>query len=730
MSPSAGRGAWVVLALGAALSQPVAAQQRPAARPHLLVTVTAEGHPLADAEIRAAGAVALTGPDGHATLTLTPGPHRVIVWRIGYAADTVDVSLPARGDTTVSVDLTAVAVELAPIVVRSMRVVKRVEDVPERIEVMAPEDVQEKTLTSPGDLTNLLVEMGGVHAQSVAPGLGGATVRVQGLPGRYTLLLVDGLPAFGAEASSFSLTQIPPLDLAQVEVIKGAATALYGPSALGGVVDLVPRPPGGPSRSVLSRSSLAGTDAVTWLSRRRGEARGYTALAGVHRRGLRDVNGDGWADAPGYTRAEARPRVFWTRPDGSTLMATAGGTWEERRGGTVPGAVTPSGRAFPEALDTRHADVGAIGRRVLSPGSSMSFRTSLMRTWRDRTFGGLVDHERRSTIFAEASLVATRLRHTVVVGTSGQLDAFHATPDSRFDYRFATASMFASDTYTPGEAVAVTASARVDHHDRYGTFVSPRASALWRVAPGWSLRASVGTGFTAPTPDGGAEGDAGVHGLVPTPTLRAERGRSGSLDVQGTLGAVQLDATLFAVRIADPVLLEPVTGDPFHARVVNMAGPIRSAGAEVFAVYGQEPLLVTATYSHTRATQPAFEGGGRVALPLTPRNSGGVDVAWEDDEPGESGLRLALEVFYTGRQRVEDDPYREYTPGFSTVEFLASRRMGPVQVFANAENLTNVRQTHWDPLLLPSPGRGGRWTTEAWAPLEGRRLSVGAQLRF
>lgn len=723
--------AWIVFGAQAVLGCPLTAQQQPAAGlPHLLVTVTAQGRPLADAEIRGAGMVALTGPDGRAILTLTPGPHRVVVWRIGYSTDTLDVSLPPRGAISVSVELTAVAVELAPIVVQSTRVPKRVEDVPERIEVMAPEDVQEKTLTSPGDLTNLLVEMGGVHAQSVAPGLGGTTVRVQGLPGRYTLLLVDGLPAFGAQPSSFSLTQIPPVDLAQVEVIKGAATALYGPSALGGVVDLIPRTPGGPSRMVLSRSTRAGTDAVAWLSGRHDEAWGYTALAGVHRQGLRDVSGDGWADVPGYTRVEARPRLFWTKSDGSSLMTTAGGTWEERRGGTVPGSVTPAGGAFPESLDTRHADAGAVGRLALSPGTSMSFRTSLMRTWRDRTFGALVDHERRSTLFAEASLAATRPRHSMVLGAAGQLDAFHATPDSRFDYRFATTSVFASDTYTPGEAVAVTASARVDHHDRYGTFISPRASALWRVAPGWSLRASVGTGFAAPTPDGGAEGDAGFHGLVPTGTLRAERGRSASLDVQGTVGVVELDATLFAARIADPVLPEPVSWDPLHARVVNAPGPIRSTGAEVFAVYGREPFLVTATYSHTRATQPSFEGGGRMALPLTPRNNGGVDVAWEDDEPGESGLRLALEVFYTGRQRVEDDPYREHTPGFATVDILASWRFGSAEIFANGENLTNVRQTRWDPLLLPSPGRGGRWTTEEWAPLEGRRISAGVQLRF
>ncbi len=61
---------------------------------------------------------------------------------------------------------------------------------------------------------------------------------------------------------------------------------------------------------------------------------------------------------------------------------------------------------------------------------------------------------------------------------------------------------------------------------------------------------------------------------------------------------------------------------------------------------------------------------------------------------------------------------------------MAERTLGPVRIFFNAENLTGVRQTRWDPLVRPARGADGRWTVDAWAPLEGRVFNGGVRLRF
>ena len=138
-----------------------------------------------------------------------------------------------------------------------------------RVEVLDREEIEEKLMMTPGDIVMMLNEMGGMRVQATSPSLGAASVRIQGMRGRYTRFLSDGLPLFG-EQVSLGLLQIPPMDLGQVEVIKGVASSLYGAGAMGGVVNLVSRRPGTrPERQLLlNRSTRGATDAGFCTPRR------------------------------------------------------------------------------------------------------------------------------------------------------------------------------------------------------------------------------------------------------------------------------------------------------------------------------------------------------------------------------------------------------------------------------------------------------------------------------
>ena len=64
------------------------------------------------------------------------------------------------------------------------------------------------------------------------------------------------------------------------------------------------------------------------------------------------------------------------------------------------------------------------------------------------------------------------------------------------------------------------------------------------------------------------------------------------------------------------------------------------------------------------------------------------------------------------------------------VNVIVAVTIGKISLFANAENLLDVRQTKYDPLLLPQRAASGQWTVDAWAPLEGFILNGGIRLRF
>jgi len=87
-------------------------------------------------------------------------------------------------------------------------------------------------------------------------------------------------------------------------------------------------------------------------------------------------------------------------------------------------------------------------------------------------------------------------------------------------------------------------------------------------------------------------------------------------------------------------------------------------------------------------------------------------------------------MFYTGQQRLEENPYRSNSVPYWLFGVLVERRFGPARLFVNAENLANVKQSSYDPLVRPSQHFDGRWTVDAWAPLEGRVINGGLRWSF
>jgi outer membrane receptor protein involved in Fe transport len=272
----------------------------------LRVQVTHEGAPAPSVLVRAGRVGAQTDARGTTVLTLAEGTHTVVATRIGLASDSVTLTLRAGADTTIRISLASAVEEIEAVVISSTRGERRIEDEPVRVEVIEREEVDEKLLMTPGDIAMLLNETSGLRVQTTSPSLGGATVRIQGLAGRYTQILSDGLPLYGGQAGGLGLLQIPPMDLGSVEVIKGAASALYGAQALGGVVNLISRRPGEAREReiLLNRTSRSGTptsstgDVAGRNDRgRHRSARGTRAPPAVERRG------DGCHRAQSPTRA-------------------------------------------------------------------------------------------------------------------------------------------------------------------------------------------------------------------------------------------------------------------------------------------------------------------------------------------------------------------------------------------------------------------------------------------
>ncbi|MDZ4053158.1 MAG: TonB-dependent receptor [Phenylobacterium sp.] len=618
--------------------------------------------------------------------------------------------------------------EVEEVIVQATRSGRRVQDEPIRVDVINREEIEEKIAMRPGNIAMMLSETGGLRVQVTSPGLGGSNIRVQGMRGRYTQFLTDGLPLYGGQASSLGLLQIPPTDLGQVEVIKGAASALYGPSALGGVINLVARRPSAePLGEVLANvTSRGGQDLTLYASSPISGGWSQSVVGGLHHQSRRDLDGDGFADIAGYDRWTFRPRLFWEGDDGATAFVTVGAMGEEREGGTLPGRTVPDGTSYPEGQDSRRFDVGLVFDRPIEGLGKIHVRGAAVTQDHTHQFGDVIEDDRHDTLFSEVSLSGGDGATSWLGGLAVQRDAYRSKTFPAFNYTYAVPAVFAQLEHKLREDLTVAGSARLDDHSEYGLKFSPRLSVLYRPGP-WTIRSSVGRGFYAPTPFVEEIEAAGLSRLQPLSGLKAEVAESASLEGGYTSGPIEANLTLFASNIRDAVqLVDAAPGGPGRVRLANVDGVTRTRGAEVLLRYRWEEFTFTGSYVYVDSSEPNPEAFGRRAVPLTPRHTAGLVAMWEREDIG----RVGFEAYYTGRQDLEDNPYRTTSKPYFELGLMAERRFGNVSLFLNLENLLNVRQTKYDPLVLPRRAPEGRWTVDAWGPTDGFVANGGVRIRF
>jgi outer membrane receptor for ferrienterochelin and colicins len=699
---------------------PAFSQEPP--RATVRVEVKTNAAPVAGAVVTLNGVSIQTDQNGSATTTLPLGTVEVSIAKEGFLPAKATLSVDEAREWQMSFELHPQEQQEEQVTVYATRTDTRLQDLPTRVEVLGAEEIDEKTMMTPGDIVMMLNETGGLRVQSTSPSLGAASVRIQGMRGRYTAFLGDGLPLFGQQGGGLGLLQIPPVDLGQVEVIKGVASALYGAGAMAGVVNLISRRPGPEPvhEFLVNRSTRGATDVSLFAASQLTPHWGASFLGSGDWQQRNDIDHDGWADLAGYTRAVLRPRFLWDNGNGKTAFLTGGVTYENREGGTVPGAVLPATNApYIEALNTRRYDLGGNLQLLVKKRFVVTARFAASLQDHDHRFGDVRERDRHELLFGELTARGTFHRNTWVAGVAAEREVYLPRDVPQFTYRYTTPGVFLQDDIEIATWFSISASARADMQSKYGAFFSPRVSALlrWR---GWTSRLSAGQGFFAPTPLTEETEAAGLTRLAIPKPLVAERGRSASFDLTRKIGPASYTVTLFDSSVDHPVNVDRVE----RYEIVNLAEPTHNLGVEFLGTLRKAPFSATASYTYVHSRQ--FEFGERVDTPLTPRQSFGLTGMWEKEKAG----RIGIESYYTGHQRLEENPYRNESKAYVLFGFLAEHTFGHFRLFVNAENLTGVRQTRWDSLLRPTQGVDGRWTVDAWAPLDGRVFNGGVRLKF
>ena len=187
----------------------------------------------------------VTDSTGEASFQNLPaGKYKLLVSYVGFTEQEKHISIPFPG-TVIEIGLEPEEEEEAEeVIIQSTRSSRTIQHIPTRVEFIAGEELDEKANMKPGDIRMVLSESTGITTQQTSATSANASIRIQGLDGRYTQILKDGFPLYAGFSGGLGLLQTPPLDLKQFEVIKGSASTLYGGGAIAGLVNLISKTPG------------------------------------------------------------------------------------------------------------------------------------------------------------------------------------------------------------------------------------------------------------------------------------------------------------------------------------------------------------------------------------------------------------------------------------------------------------------------------------------------------
>jgi len=673
---------------------------------------------------------ATTDAQGVAQLSNIPdGEQTVVIFSPGYETKELKFTFPIVGQPETVIFL-KVTNEVGEVTITSTRTGREIDDVPTRVEAIDEEEVDEKTNMRPANVSMVLNESTGIKVQQTSATSNTQSVRIQGLDGRYTQLLKDGFPAFGGFSGSISLLDILPLDLKQVEIIKGPSATFYGGGAIAGVINFISKEPEDrPFTSIIFNQTTAlGTDFSIFDSRKF-KRLGYTFLGSVNYQNEYDVDDDDFTELPRTNAFTLSPRFFFYPDEKTRLIIGNTTSYQNRKGGDVF-VIRGEGDNFHEYFENNRSvrNITTLQfERQFVDGSRLVAKQSLAFFDREIKVPDYLFEGRQFNSYTDVSYLKTINDHVLVLGFNAVYDQFRETPNLNTpvprDETRTTFGGYAQDSFSITKKLAIEGGLRLDHLNNYGTYALPRVSALYRFTDNLSSRLSFGLGYKAPsifTED--AETLLFRNVLPIGHTLKTERSRGGTVDVNyrnsiGEKFSYALNQMFFYTEIEDPlVLIESPTG---FFRFVSAEQSVRSRGFETNARLSYDVVKLFAGYTFTHAEAGYLTGNQ--TLPLTPKSRINSALLFEKD----GSFKTGFEAYYTSSQFLSDG-FR--TKPFWVLGIFGEKTFGKYSLFINFENITDTRQSRFTQVVFP-PHQTPTFA-EIYTHTEGRVINGGVKVRF
>ena len=665
---------------------------------------------------------AVTDFDGIATFTkIANGEHTITISYLGFKTLKTTIQIPNNSDLIFK--LKGGENSLNEIVLQSSRSTRTVKKIPTRIEFIGVEELGEKAIMNPTNISMVLRESTGIQMQQTSLSSGSTNIRIQGLDGRYTQLLRDGFPLYGGFSSGLSILQIPPLDLQQFEIIKGSSSTLYGGGAIAGLINMVSKTPDEePALDImLTQTQALGSTANVFYSKRN-EKFGVSLYGSGHYQKAYDPENDGFSNLPKTKSISFNPKFFYYPSGKTTFWFGLNGTYDDRIGGDITKIESGENgiHQYTEENISKRLSSQAVYKTQIDSISSLNIKNSVSFFDRNLTIPNFNFDGKQTNTFTEITYQKETSIADWIFGANLYTSNFdeNDTATLQRDQKDITYGMFANNIYDLSDNWILETGLRADYNTDFGFFPLPKISLLYKNDSGFSSRIGGGLGYKIPdifTEEAEFINFENILGIDKS-SLKAERSYGVNLDFNyktrlfETIG-FSINQLFYVTAINNGLLLNSTNNGLFAFE--NATDEILSKGAETNIKFTYKDFRWFLNYAliDTKLNYLA----GNPQKPLTAKHNAGSVLMYESDK-----WRIGYETFYTGKQLLSSGTE---TTDFVTMGLLLMRNFKFGSAFVNFENFTDRRQSRFSPLVLP-PHQNPEFP-EIYAPTDGFIFSVG-----
>lgn len=651
---------------------------------HVLDAANHEHLPFVNVYIKGTTLGTATNDNGHYILEHLPvGTHTVVVSFMGYKTVEQVVTLKANNSVEMNFTLEENTRLMNDVVVSANRYEVDRKEAATIVNVLTPKVF---TTTNSVNLAEGLNYQPGLRVENTCQNCGVNSVRINGLEGKYSQILIDSRPVFSSLAGVYGLEQIPVSMIDRVEVIRGGGSAIFGSSAIGGVVNIITREPIRNSLDVSHTTQLIGgksLDNVTSMNAAlvsSNRKAGATIFGMSRDRQGYDHDGDGYTELGSLKGTSLGMRAYYRFSNQAKLTAEYHAMHEFRRGGDSIFMMPHQTTVAEQAEHYIHGGGLTYDYIAKNLKTRFSLYTSLQKVDRNTYYGTQYDINAYGTsndfswvtggqfnqsfdklMFMPSEFVAG-MEYSV-----NKLEDIQLAYDRTLLQNINIASVFAQNEWKNSK-MGLLIGARVDKHNLIKNIViSPRANFRYVFMDNLTARLSYSSGYRAPQAFDedlhimAVGGEVAIIELSPDLKPEYSNSLSGSLNWSSTIkgGEFNILAEGFYTTLNDVfilkengtdaqgnILMERTNGSGAYVAGVNLEAtysPIRDLNMQIGYTFQKSRYKEPEVWSENPNIKP------QTRMFRTPNHYGFLTM----DYTMFDALNVALSGVYTGSMLVQ-----------------------------------------------------------------------------